>query len=52
MEDFSTISETDKQLLRDQLLAQKREAAVNEKLDALIKQADIEIFIPELTDTI
>lgn len=46
--DFSTLEDTQKQQLKNQLLTEKKDALVGDRLDQLRKDAQLEILIPEL----
>jgi peptidyl-prolyl cis-trans isomerase D len=46
--DFTSLDETGRAALRDQLLASKKEEAISDKLKELQEQAQLEIMVPEL----
>jgi peptidyl-prolyl cis-trans isomerase D len=48
--DFSALDEDAKEQLKAQVLQQKREQSVNNKLQELMEQAEIEISIPEILE--
>jgi len=47
--DFAALDTVARTQLQDQLLASKQETTVNDKLEALLEQAQLEIMIPELS---
>ncbi len=47
--DFSSLDEPGRVALRDQLLANKKEAMLSDKLQDLQQQAELEVMVPELT---
>lgn len=50
--DFAELDATARGALQDRLLTSKKDAAVNDKLQLLLEQAQIEILIPELTNAL
>jgi peptidyl-prolyl cis-trans isomerase D len=46
--DFATLSDVDRDQLKNRLLADKKEQVVAEKIQQLLQQANVEIMVPEL----
>jgi len=47
--DLEALDQTDRELLKNRLLTEKKEMAVAEKLKQLVQQAKIEVMVPELS---
>jgi len=46
--DFAALDETEKAQFKEQLLLDKKDAMISDKINQLIEQAEIEILVPEL----